>query len=57
MELDKMIAEYLEKIGEPLDAVSQATVLHGAMDAETARDLGRNNIKKDDYSALKNFIE
>ena len=52
-----MIAEYLETIGEQLGTVSQAAVFRGAMDAETARDLGRNNIKNDDYSAMTNIIE
>ena len=42
--LDNMIAQYLEKTGEPLDDATQAAVLHGAMDAETARDLRRNSI-------------
>ena len=54
--MEKKIMEYREKTGKELDDVLKTTVLHGAVDSETAREIRRNRIEIT-YDKMKSFIE
>ena len=54
--LEKKIVDYREKTGKELDEVLKTTVLHGAIDAETAREVRRSEVELT-YEKMKAFIE
>ena len=54
--MEKKISEYREKTGKEMDEVLKALVIHGAMDAETGREVRRNRVEHT-YAKIKGFIE
>ena len=54
--MEKKISEYREKTGKEMDEVLKTTVIHGAMDAETGREVRRNRVVLS-YDKIKGFIE
>ena len=53
--LDRKIKEFQDKVGKPMDEVLKTTVLHGAMDPDTAREARRTKVETT-YSGLKSFV-
>ena len=56
-EIDKKLAEYLEKTGEEMPAELQSTVLHGAMDDDIARDAVLARVGMSNYTKIKSYVE
>ena len=56
-EIDKKLAEYIEKTGEEMPAELQSTVLHGAMDDDIARDAVLARVDMSNYTQLKTYVE
>ena len=54
--MEKKMCEYREKTGKEMDEVLKTTVLHGAMDSETGREMRRNRIELT-FDKMKGFIE
>ena len=59
LELDRLIVQYNETTGKPMDDIIKVTVLHGAMDSETAREMARNMKEGEEpsYKDAREYIE
>ena len=56
IELDKIIARYLETMGKPMDPINTGIALRGVMDETTARDAKLWKIPQDN-NTLRKLIE
>ena len=54
--MEKKISEYREKTGKEMDELLKTTVIHGAMDSETGREVRRNRVELT-YEKIKGFVE